>query len=99
MAPRIVHTGLGRREAIDALHREGLDVLEWTDEPGATYEEHTHPYREVRLVLDGSMTIICHGGEYALRPADRFEIQPGEPHRASVGPDGVHYLAGRDESG
>ena len=83
-----------RDDAIAQLRAEGLDVTEWQDEPGATYDEHTHPHREVRVVLEGSMTLIVGGEPHPLTRGDRFDLEPMQPHAATIGPDGVIYLAG-----
>jgi quercetin dioxygenase-like cupin family protein len=85
--------GWSREQAIAALRAEGLDVTEWTDEPGATYEEHSHARAEVRFVLEGTMTIVASGMGHELGPGDRIDLAPGEPHAARVGPAGVRYLA------
>lgn len=74
---------------------EGLLVTEWTDDAGETYSEHSHPGREVRVVLRGSMTIVVEGLEIELGSGDRIDLEPGERHSARVGPNGVSYLAGR----
>lgn len=83
-----------RRAAVRALEREGLYVLEWTDTAGVTYPEHAHDDREVRIVLRGSMTVGSAARTVRLRAGDRLDLEPGEPHWARVGPDGVTYLAG-----
>jgi quercetin dioxygenase-like cupin family protein len=85
-----------RAEAIAALHAEGLDVTEWFDEPHVTYDEHSHPTREVRIVLEGLLTIIVDGVANSLRPGDRFDLAPTQLHSAVVGPEGARYLAGTD---
>lgn len=85
-----------RAEAIEALRAEGLDVTEWTDEPGARYPAHAHPQREVRVVLRGTMTITTPDGTRELGPGDRIDLAPHEEHSAVVGPDGCAYLAGTD---
>jgi quercetin dioxygenase-like cupin family protein len=79
---------------IAALEDEGLLVTEWTDDAGASYEPHTHEQLEVRVVIEGSMTIVAGGRELVLRPGDRIDIAPRQPHAAHVGPEGVRYLAG-----
>lgn len=88
----------GRAGAIAALDAEGLEVTEWHDDAGATYEEHHHPFAETRIVLVGTMTFVVDGHEHVLGPEDRIDLAPGEPHAAQVGPDGVHYLAGTKRS-
>lgn len=70
-------------------------MTEWSDDAGATYASHAHPFPEVRVVVEGSMTIICGAAEHELRAGDRFDVDPDTEHSAVVGPDGVTYLAGR----
>jgi quercetin dioxygenase-like cupin family protein len=84
-----------RQRLIDSLRTEGLDVTEWTDDPGATYPEHSHEHREVRVVLTGAMTISAGGRSFVLGPGDRIDLDAHEAHVAAVGPAGVAYLAGR----
>lgn len=83
-----------RSSAITALRDEGLFVVEWTDAPGVEYPEHAHAGREVRVVLEGSMTIGTPSGERELGPGDRLDLEPGQRHWARVGDAGVRYLAG-----
>lgn len=82
------------RQAARDLAAEGLDVTEWRDDPNATYDEHSHPGREVRVVISGEMTIRTDRGDRVLGPGDRLDLEPDETHSAVVGPEGVHYLAG-----
>ena len=85
---------IDRRDAIASLNAEGLFVTEWHDEPGASYEKHAHPHLEIRIVLEGRMTVHVGGVVYDLGPGDRIDLEPGQLHSAVVGADGVHYLAG-----
>ena len=41
------------------------------------------------------MTIASEGGKRTYRAGEIFEMLAGRPHSATVGPDGVWYLAGR----
>lgn len=82
-----------RRAAAAELAADGLDVIVWEDAPGVEYPEHAHPAREVRHVLEGSMTVGAGGGVHELGPGDRVELDPGERHWARVGPEGVTYLS------
>jgi quercetin dioxygenase-like cupin family protein len=83
-----------RKRIIGALEREGLLVTEWFDEADASYPEHAHATEEVRVVLDGSMTLVIAEVAHELGPGDRVDIAASQPHSASVGPHGVRYLAG-----
>lgn len=87
-------TVTSRQELIAQLRAEGLDVTEWSDDPGASYPEHAHPQREVRVVLEGEMTLVVDGLARRLVAGDRIDLEPMQPHSATVGPAGVSYLAG-----
>ena len=80
---------------IAALEAEGLFVTEWTDEPGTVYDTHVHNTDEVRVVLEGSMSVDCDERTIDLGPGDRLDIAAGRPHSARIGPQGVRYLAAR----
>jgi quercetin dioxygenase-like cupin family protein len=82
-------------DLIATLEREGWFVTEWTDEPDTRYPAHAHPSREVRIVIEGSMTITCDGVTRELCAGERFDIDANVPHESVVGPSGVRYLAGR----
>lgn len=92
-------TGAVDRKAVAReLTDDALDVLIWEDAPDVHYPEHAHPSREVRHVLEGAMTVGSSGQTHELGPGDRIELDPGERHWASVGPEGVTYLAGSSAS-
>ena len=85
---------IDRTEAIDVLASEGLFVTEWSDDADAFYPSHVHEQREVRIVLEGTMTIRTPTAVHELGPGDRVDLAAGEQHEARVGPRGVRYLAG-----
>lgn len=90
-----VESGPADREAyLSEMEAEGLHVIEWTDAPGVHYPEHSHPDREVRVVLDGSMTVRTGTTSIELHPGDRVVFEAGERHEVWVGSEGVTYLAG-----
>lgn len=84
----------GRDEIVAQLRSEGLIVTEWHDAPGTDYPEHAHRYDEVRVVLEGGMTIVVGDTPYELGPADRIDLVAGELHSARVHATGCRYLAG-----
>ena len=83
-----------RNALIAALEAEDLRVTEWTDDAGTSYAPHAHEHIEVRVVLEGSMTIMADGHTHHLRPGDRIDLAPGQLHSARIGEGGVRYLAG-----
>lgn len=74
-------------------------MTEWTDDAGAAYPAHTHPHREVRIVLEGSMTMTVDGRTCDLHAGERIDLAAGQVHEATIGPRGVRYLAGSDRPG
>jgi quercetin dioxygenase-like cupin family protein len=85
-----------RSVLVSMLEDAGLHVVEWTDAAGVSYPEHAHGSREIRIVLDGSMTVSAGATVHVLGPGDRIELAPDEPHSAVVGDAGVRYLAATD---
>lgn len=80
---------------IQALEKEGYDtVYEWQDEPGKTYEEHSHDYETAIMVTDGSMTVLINGQEQLVQANERISIKANQPHKVIVGENGVIYIIG-----
>lgn len=92
--PRVATVGVDKGAVVRALESEGLTVTEWVDDANATYAPHRHPHREVRVVLEGAMTISCGGEDFELRAGDRLDLEGDEEHSARVHDSGVRYLAG-----
>lgn len=85
-------------DALDLRQRmesEGYSVFHWTDAPGRTYAEHTHPEDQSHWVLSGAITINVGGEEYTLGAGDRDFLPKDTPHTARVeGREPVVYLIG-----
>jgi quercetin dioxygenase-like cupin family protein len=81
-------------DLVNQLLREGLRPTRWSNEAGAVYGEHDHPYGKVLVVASGSITFTIDGGRRIarLRAGDRLELRAHTPHSALVGPDGVVCL-------
>jgi len=92
----VERTGItDRDEVFKRLSQEGYgNLYVWRDAPGAVYDWHTHPFDEVRWVLDGEITIGTEDGEVTLRPGDRLNVPAGARHWARVGKRGVVYVCG-----
>ena len=72
------------------FHQEGLhDLRWWSNPPGDRYGRHAHPYHKVLYCAEGSIVFHNDGRDVELRPGDRLDIEPGTPHGATVGADGV----------
>jgi quercetin dioxygenase-like cupin family protein len=75
------------------LQQEGLtQVRWWSNAPGDRYERHDHPYHKVLYCAEGSIVFHLPDGDVELRSGDRLDIEPGMPHAATVGPDGVRCV-------
>jgi quercetin dioxygenase-like cupin family protein len=82
-----------REEAEKKLVEMGYgNIYPWRDPPGAFYDWHTHPYDEVRYILEGEITIETEDGKYRLTAGDLMFVPAGTRHRAFVGGKGVLYL-------
>lgn len=62
----------------------------WSNGPGAQYGVHSHSYRKILYVAEGSITFTPTGqSPVKMQPGDRIDIPAGTPHGAVVGSDGV----------
>lgn len=81
------------RTAIEAqFGAERLAPHAWGNPPGDRYGWHSHDYRKVLYCVSGSIVFHTRGGDVALSPGDRLDLDPGTDHAATVGPDGVECL-------
>ncbi len=76
----------------------------WSNGAGASYAPHTHAYRKVLVVEQGSITFDMSGQSRSVAVGERIEIPAGTVHSALVGPDGVvctemHYPPPRPNRG
>ena len=72
------------------LRTEADHCYQWSNQPGARYAVHTHPYRKILYVASGSITFIPEGqAAIELGAGDRLELPAGKPHAALVGDQGV----------
>jgi mannose-6-phosphate isomerase-like protein (cupin superfamily) len=74
------------------LKEDGLDPHWWENSPGDTYGWHSHDYHKVLFCTTGSIIFHTGEGDFELRPGDRFDVEPGTEHAATVGPDGVRCV-------
>lgn len=76
------------------LKQEGLHPARWSNDPGAVYDVHDHPYGKVLVVAAGQITFTLTATKRAIpmQPGDRLEIAAGTSHSAIVGPEGVVCL-------
>jgi quercetin dioxygenase-like cupin family protein len=82
-----------RDDAVDRLAAERTSAPRfWSNAPGDTYDWHRHGYHKVLFCLSGSITFHTHGGDVALDPGDRLDLDPTTEHAATVGPGGVECV-------
>lgn len=82
------------------LGQEADHCYRWSNGPGAQYGVHSHPYRKILYVSQGSITFTPHGQPaVTMRPGDRIEIPAGTAHGASVGDRGVACWEGQAKAG
>lgn len=79
------------------LESDGYFVIQWADQPGAVYPEHSHPEDQMHWVISGSLDLVVEGfGALTLNPGDRDFMPAGTEHSADVpGDEPVVYLIGR----
>ncbi|WP_456430977.1 cupin domain-containing protein [Nitratifractor sp.] len=96
---RLERTEITDVEQIAAILREeGYgEIFVWRDADGSRYGVHTHPYREVRWVLEGTLVIVTEEGEFRLGPGDRLDASPLTPHSAYVIGETRYVCASRME--
>jgi len=92
----VERTGItDREEVFKKLSEEGYENLYiWRDAPGVYYDWHTHPFDEVRWVLEGEITMGTEEGVITLKAGDRLNVPAGTRHWAKVGEEGVVYVCG-----
>jgi len=77
------------------LEVEGYrEIYQWEDPPLSYYDWHSHPFDEVRWIIDGEIRIGTTGDVITLKPGDRFNVEAGTLHWAEVGERGVKYVCG-----
>jgi quercetin dioxygenase-like cupin family protein len=77
-----------------SLKKEGLEPSLWRDSPGTYYGNHTHPYQEVRWIVDGMIMFGVGGEEIILNTGDRLDLPEETLHWAQViGDCPVVYLS------
>jgi quercetin dioxygenase-like cupin family protein len=67
----------------------GWTVSVWANGPGDTYATHTHTYKKVLCCLQGSIVFHTVTADIALNEGERMVLEPGTPHSATVGREGV----------
>jgi quercetin dioxygenase-like cupin family protein len=71
------------------METAGWTVSVWSNRPGDTYATHTHSYKKELCCLEGSIVFHTGSGDITLKEGDRMVLEPGAPHGATVGQEGV----------
>ena len=78
------------------LEREADWVHCWSNGPAFVYAPHSHSYRKILYVVEGSITFTPVGREQIeMAAGDRLELAPGTVHGAIVGDSGVTCCEGQ----
>lgn len=62
------------------FHNEGLEINEENLAPNTKFQEHRHPYTEVRVVVEGELLFNVGGTQLLLRAGDRIEVPANTKH-------------------
>ena len=85
---------------LQRFDQEGFaHVYEWQDPPGTTYETQAHKRRISLFVTDGSVTFDFGGNTREVKAGERFDVPVGQPHAATVGPQGWIVIVGEEIAG
>jgi quercetin dioxygenase-like cupin family protein len=85
---------------LQKFESEGFaSVYEWQDAPGTVYEEHVPQGKVSLFVTDGSITFDFSGEKREIKAGERFDVPPGKPHSAVVGPQGWIVIIGEEIAG
>jgi quercetin dioxygenase-like cupin family protein len=73
------------------LRKEGLEPSSWSSLPDERFEQHSHDFDKIVVVVDGSITfgIPGYGVGFVLGRGERLDLPAGLGHDAVVGPKGV----------
>ena len=84
----------------ERLRAEADHCYQWSNGPNYRYGVHSHPYRKILYVEEGSI-IFTPAGRPAIemQPGDRLDLPAGTPHGAIVGGQGVVCWEGQAKPG
>jgi hypothetical protein len=88
-----------RAEATAAFEAEGCSAPRcWGNRSGDRYGGHDHTFHKVLFCLSGSIVFHTHEGDITLTAGDRFDLEPGTFHSATVGPEGCQCVEASQDS-
>jgi quercetin dioxygenase-like cupin family protein len=59
---------------------DGSQIILWTGREAGTAEEHSHPYDEYILTVQGEYTLHIGGRKIPLRPGEEYLVPKGTKH-------------------
>lgn len=62
------------------FQNEGLEIIEEDIAPDTKFQEHRHPFSEVRIIVEGELLFNVGGTQLLLRAGDRIEIPANTKH-------------------
>jgi quercetin dioxygenase-like cupin family protein len=81
---------------IEKLKKEGYkNIFIWEDKKGIYYNWHTHPYEEIRIMLEGEMIINTKTSKHHLKKGDILKVPPNETHEAYILEDCKYICASK----
>ena len=84
------------KKLIKDLENEGYkNIFIWSDMKGTYYDWHTHPYEEIRIMIEGEMIINTKDNTYHLKKGDILKVKAGEEHNAEVLEDSKYICASK----
>lgn len=84
----------------ERLRLEADHCYRWSNGRGAEYAVHSHPFKKILYVAEGSITFTPTGKPpVTMHAGDRLELPAGTPHTAIVGREGVVCWEGQARSG
>jgi quercetin dioxygenase-like cupin family protein len=75
---------------------DGSQMAFWTCTQSAVSNEHTHPFDEYMLVVQGCYTLVIDGRRIPVAAGEEFVIPKGTPHAGEVmaGTRTIHHFGG-----
>jgi quercetin dioxygenase-like cupin family protein len=95
-----IASGSQYRKGIEGYVYDGVDGSQmafWTAPSGGISAEHTHPYDEYFIVVEGQYTVIMGEKRISVKPGEECFIPEGTPHggESSPGTRTIHAFGGK----
>ena len=73
-----------KEQAVMIFRAEDLQPREETLSKDEVYPEHRHPFDEVRMILEGELSMNINGNQLLLRSGDKIIIPSNTKHSQKV---------------